>query len=61
MERGDGLVVEGHMQIGPTERFFIFVDGELLGEHLVNHFGLPKERGYTDVGRVRVTVEMLEE
>ncbi len=61
MERSDGFVVEGRMQIGPTERFFIFVDGEFLGELLVNHFRLPREPVYTDVGRVRVTVERLEE
>jgi hypothetical protein len=60
MERGK-FVVEGQMQIGPTERFFTFVDGEILGELLVRHFGLPREPVYTDVGRVRVTVERLEE
>lgn len=61
MERSERFVVEGRMQIGPTERFFTFVDGEILRELLVNHFRLPREPIYTDVGRVRVTVEMLEE
>ena len=60
MERGE-FVAEGQMQIGPTERFFDFLDGEHLGDLLVNHFGLPIDRDYTDVGRVRVTVERLEE
>lgn len=60
MERG-GFVAEGKMEIGPTEKFFVFFDGEYLGQRLVDHFGLPEERGYTDLGRVRVTVERLEE
>jgi hypothetical protein len=36
------------------------VDGEQLGKLILKHFGVPAELGYTDVGRVRVTVEMLE-
>lgn len=61
MERSGEFVAEAHLQIGPTERFFVFLDGEHLGELLVRHFGLPRERGYTDAGRVRVTIESLEE
>jgi len=38
----------------------VFVDGEYLGKLVSEHFGIPEERGYTDIGRVRVTVEMLE-
>ena len=52
---------EGQMQIGPSERFFVFLDGLYLGERLVEHFGLAEERGFTNLGRVRVTVERLEE
>ena len=60
MERGE-VEVGGHMQIGPHETFFIFVDGEYLARLLLQHFGLPEERGYSDLGRVRLTVERLEE
>ncbi len=55
------FVAEGQMQIGPTEKFFVFLDGDYLGQRLVRHFGLPEERDFSDVGRVRVTVERLEE
>ena len=49
------------MQIGPSGQFFLFLDGEHLGHLLMKNFGLPEERSYTDLGRVRVTVERLEE
>ena len=49
------------MQLGPMEKYFLFLDGEYLGEQVLRYFGLPEERGYTDLGRVRVTVERLEE
>jgi len=58
MERGE-FVAEGHMQLGPTEYYFLFLDGEYLGKLVSEHFGIPEERGYNDIGRVRVTVEML--
>lgn len=60
MERG-AFVAEGKMEVGPTERYFVFLDGDYLGKQLVDHFGLPEEKGYTDLGRVRVTVERLDE
>ena len=60
MERGE-FVAEGKVEIGPSEKFFVFLDGEYLGQKLMDHFRLPEERGYTDLGRVRVTVERLEE
>lgn len=58
MERNE-FVAEGQLEIGPSERFFVFLDGEYLGKALIGHFGLPEERGYTNLGRVRVTVERL--
>jgi hypothetical protein len=61
MERSEGFVAEGQMEIGPKEEFFTFLDGEHLGKLLVRHFGLPGELGYCDLGRVRLTVERLEE
>ena len=57
----DKFVAEGRMEIGPKEEFFTFLDGEHLGKLLVRHFGLAGEVGYCDLGRVRVTVEQLEE
>ena len=60
MERGE-FVAEGKMEVGPSAQFFVFLDGDYLGQRLVDHFGLPEERGYTDLGRVRVTVERLKE
>jgi hypothetical protein len=61
MDRVERFEAEGEMQIGPSERFFVFLDGVYLGEQLVEHFGLAEERGFTYLGRVRVTVERLEE
>lgn len=52
-------VAEGRLKIGPSERFFVFLNGEYLGKALIGRFGLPEERGYTDQGRVRVTMEWL--
>jgi hypothetical protein len=34
--------------------------GDYLGKQIVEHFRVPEEKGYTDLGRVRVTVERLE-
>jgi hypothetical protein len=59
MERGR-FVAEGKMEIGPMAWYFVFLDGEFLGQLLLNHFGVLGERGSTDLGRVRVTVEWLE-
>jgi hypothetical protein len=59
MERAK-FMAEGKVEIGPKEEFFTFLDGEHLGKLLVRHFGLPGEHGYCDLGRVRVTVERLE-
>lgn len=59
MERGE-FVAEGQVEIGPREDYFTFLDGEHLGKLLLKHFGLPAEPGYADLGRMRVTVEMLE-
>ena len=60
MER-DVLVAEGKLQIGPSGKFFVFLEGEYLGHLLLEHFGVPEKPGYTDLGRVRITVEPLEE
>jgi hypothetical protein len=59
MERGE-CVREGQMQVGPRDKYCVFLDGDYLGNLLVEHFRLPKERDYTEVGRVRVTGEQLE-
>ena len=55
------FVAEGRLEIGPKETYFLFLDGEHLGQQLLNHFRLPEEREYTGLGRVRITVEPLED
>ncbi len=59
--RRSTFVAEGKMSLGPSARYFVFLEGEYLGQRLVDHFGLPEERGYTDLGGVRITVERLDE
>ena len=54
------FVAEGNLRVGPKEEFFIFLDGEHLGKLLVDHSDTARELGYRDLGRVRVTVELLE-
>ncbi len=60
MER-ERFVAEGKLEVGPKEEFFALLGGEYLGKLLLDHFRMPEEPGYTDLGRVRVTVERLEE
>ena len=55
------FVAEGKMAVDPSARYFVFLDGEYLGRGLVDHFGLPEERGYTDLGHVRITVERMDD
>ena len=52
-----------HSPIGASSKkeFFIFLDGDYMGKLLLDHFDVPGEPGYCDLGRVRVTVERLEE
>lgn len=52
--------VEGKLEVGPKEHYFVFLDGEHLGRLLVESFELPEERDYKDLGRVRITVERLD-
>ncbi len=49
------------MEISPSEKYFLFLDGEHLGQLLLRHLRLPERRGDTRLGRVRVTVEWLED
>jgi hypothetical protein len=55
------FVAEGKLEVSPKESYFAMLGGEYMGELLLEHFGGQKERGYTDLGRVRVTVERLGE
>lgn len=61
MEPSEKFVREGIVEVGPKAEFFVFVDGEYLGTMLSEHFGLGAEPGYTSLGRLRITVEQLEE
>lgn len=60
MARGE-FVAEGKLEIGPKKEFFVFLGGDFLGKLLVDHFDAAGELGYCDLGRVRITVEQLEE
>ena len=55
------FVREGIVEIGPKAEFFVFVDGEYLGALLSEHLGADAEIGYTSLGRMRVTVQPLED
>lgn len=57
----DKFVAEGLLEIGPAEKYFVFLDGEWLGHLLTKHFRVPEERGYKGLGQVRITVEKLED
>lgn len=54
------LVAEGKLEVGPKEECFIFLNGDHLGKLFVDHFDMAGEPGYCDLGRVRITVERLE-
>ena len=61
MDPSEKFVAEGTVDLGPKEDFFVFVNGEFLGTLLRKHFGVEAETGYTSLGRMRVTVERIEE
>ncbi|QIN78985.1 hypothetical protein GBA65_11135 [Rubrobacter marinus] len=61
MSSSERFVAEGSVELGPKEDFFVFLDGEHLGSMLRRHFGAEAESGYTPIGRLRVTVERVEE
>lgn len=57
-------MAEGRIEIGPSEKFFVFIDGGYLGQRLLgllDHFQLPADREYTNLGCMRITVERLKE
>lgn len=54
------FVVEGRAELGP-DQFPLFVEGEAVGPQMVEHFNPPIVRGYYRLGRVRVTIELLNE
>jgi hypothetical protein len=53
--------VKHAVEVGPSEKYFIFLDGEWLGHLLMKHFRVPEERGYKQLGQMRITVEKLED
>ena len=61
MDPSGKFVREGRVELGPKEDYFVFVDGEYLGKLLRTNLGVDAEAGYTSLGRMRVTVERLEE
>ena len=54
------FTIEGQTELGP-EQFPLFVDGEAVEPMLIEQFRLPKVRQYYRLGRVRVTIELLNE
>jgi hypothetical protein len=62
VERGEeAYVVEGSVHIGPEDLPLIFVGGEGLGGLLLGRFPTSFDGSYYRLGRMRVTVEWLEE
>ena len=62
MEQRRDFSVEGLLEIGPRADYFTFLDGDFLGHVLAQHAGVqPKQGEYTRLGRVRITVEWLDE
>jgi hypothetical protein len=61
VKQRESYVVEGRLEIGPEELPLVFVEGEELGGLLLRRFPLSPDQGYYRLGRVRVTVERLEE
>jgi hypothetical protein len=56
------FVVEGLVEVGPRSDFLLFVDAEQIGYLFLQHSGTKrKENEYTPLGRVRVSVEWLED
>ena len=56
------FVVEGLVEVGPRSDLLLFVDAEQIGYLFLQHSGVvPKENEYTPLGRVRVSVEWLED
>jgi hypothetical protein len=49
------------VDLGPKEDYFTSVDGGYLGKLSGTHLGGDAEPGYTSLGRLRVTVERVEE
>jgi len=37
----EAFVAEGKLEIGPTEKYFVFLDGAFLAELLAKHFRVP--------------------
>ena len=52
------FVVEGEVNIGP--RYYIFVDGRVLGRMLIEHFRPKKVGDFHRLGHSRITIELLE-
>ncbi len=62
MKQKRDFSIEGLVELGPRADYFAFLDGEFIGRLLTQHAGVePKEGEYTRLGRVRLTVEWLEE
>ncbi len=54
------FVIEGQAALGP-DQFPMLIDGEAVGHMLVERFQPPEVDEFYQLGRVRVTVELLDE
>ncbi len=61
MDPPEIFVRAGIVDLGPTEDHFTSVYGGNLGKLPGTYFGGDAEPGYTSLGRLRVTVERVEE
>ena len=60
MERREELVLEGEVVL-EEDGYPMFVDGDALGGFLLAHFDPPLEGGFYRLGRMRVTLQPLDQ
>jgi hypothetical protein len=62
MEQKRDFSLEGVVEVGPRADYFLFLDGEQIGQLLSRYSGIRPVTGeYTRLGRARITVEWLED
>jgi hypothetical protein len=62
MEQKRDFSLEGVVEVGPRADFFLFLDGEQMGQLFSQYAGIrPVSGEYTRLGRARITVEWLED
>lgn len=60
--KGKTFEVEGKVQIGPKQDFFVLIDGEFLGRMITEHYDLPRwDNAFCELGHARIIVELLQD